>query len=148
MDKCSSCRTALFPFSPRQVRIAMVFVWLSRWAREAAADCCELERINLVVTIATTFSTELRATLDRPQTRQVCNLSATIPAMMTDPATAIKREVLQLIELQIETLRREGCLTDFDLKQYNARSGEITRLYQELDRIGRMRFDLQSARAS
>ena len=28
--------------------------------------------------------------------------------MMTDPATVIKREVLQLVELQIETLRREG----------------------------------------
>ncbi len=28
--------------------------------------------------------------------------------MMTDPASAMKLEVLQLIELQIETLRREG----------------------------------------
>jgi hypothetical protein len=48
--------------------------------------------------------------------------------MMTDPASAIKREVLQLIELQIETLRREGRLTDSDLEQYRARSGEIFRL--------------------
>lgn len=68
--------------------------------------------------------------------------------MMTDPASATKREVLQLIELQIETLRREGRLTDSDLEQYRARSGEISRLYQELDRIGRTRFDLGSARAS
>ena len=68
--------------------------------------------------------------------------------MMTDPASAIKREVLQLIELQIETLRREGRLTDSDLEQYRARSCEISRLYQELDRIGRTRFDLRSARAS
>jgi hypothetical protein len=68
--------------------------------------------------------------------------------MMTDAASAIKRDALQLIELQIETLRREGCLTDSDLEQYRARSGEISRLYQELDRIGRARFDLRSARAS
>jgi hypothetical protein len=68
--------------------------------------------------------------------------------MMTDPASAIKREALQLIELQIETLRRDGRLTDSDLEQYRARSGEIFGLCQELDRIGRTRFDLRSARAS
>lgn len=34
--------------------------------------------------------------------------------MLTDPATAIKREVLLLVELQIETLRREGRLTECD----------------------------------
>jgi len=68
--------------------------------------------------------------------------------MMTDPSSDIKREVLQLVELQIETLRRDGHLTDSDLEQYRARSGEISRLYQELDRIGRTRFDLRSARAS
>jgi hypothetical protein len=68
--------------------------------------------------------------------------------MMTDPASGIKREVLQLIELQIETLRREGRLTDSDLEQYRARSGEISRLYQELDRMGRTRVDWQFARAS
>lgn len=67
---------------------------------------------------------------------------------MTDPASGIKREVLQLIELQIETLRREGRLTDSDLEQYRARSGEISRLYLELDRIGRTRVNWQFARAS
>lgn len=35
-------------------------------------------------------------------------------SMLTDPATAIKREVLLLVELQIETLRREGRLTECD----------------------------------
>jgi len=60
--------------------------------------------------------------------------------MMTDPATAIKREVFQLIDLQIETLRREGCLTDRDLDEYRMRSGEITRLYREIDRIVRSRI--------
>jgi hypothetical protein len=68
--------------------------------------------------------------------------------MMTDPSSGIKREVLQLIELQIETLRREGRLTDSDLEQYRARSGEISRLYQELDRIGRTRVNWRFARAS
>jgi hypothetical protein len=68
--------------------------------------------------------------------------------MVTDPASAIKRVVLQLIELQIETLRRDGRLTDSDLEQYRAQAGEISRLYQELDRIGRTRFDLRFARAS
>jgi len=68
--------------------------------------------------------------------------------MMTDPASGIKREVLQLIELQIETLRRAGRLTDSDLEQYRARSGEISRLYLELDRMGRTRVNWQFARAS
>lgn len=57
--------------------------------------------------------------------------------MMTDPAAAIKRDVFQLIDLQIETLRRGGRLTDCDLDDYRTRFGEITRLYRELDRIGR-----------
>jgi len=60
--------------------------------------------------------------------------------MMTDPATAIKREVFQLIDLQIETLRREGRPTDCDLDDCRTRSGEITRLYREIDRIGRDRI--------
>jgi len=68
--------------------------------------------------------------------------------MMTDPASDIKREVLHLVEVQIETLRRDGHLTDSDLEQYRTRSGEISRLYQEFDRIGRTRFDLRSGRAT
>lgn len=68
--------------------------------------------------------------------------------MMTDPASAIKREVFQLIELQIETMRRDGHLTDSDLEMFRARCGEITRLYRELDRIGRTRVEWPSARAS
>jgi hypothetical protein len=68
--------------------------------------------------------------------------------MMTDPASAIKREVFHLIELQIETLKREGRLTDSDLEQYRARSGEIARLYRELDCIGRTGSGWRLARAS
>ena len=70
--------------------------------------------------------------------------------MMTDPATAIKREVFQLVDQQIETLRREGHLTDSDLDQFRLRSGRISYLYQEHDRIVRSRVSplLRLARAS
>src|SRR5579859_560600 len=61
-------------------------------------------------------------------------------AMMTDPATAIKREVFQLIDQQIEILRQEGRLTDSDLDQLRLRSGRISELYQELDRVVRSRI--------
>ena len=57
--------------------------------------------------------------------------------MVTDPASAIKREVFQLVELQIDTLRREGCLTASDLVDYHTRSEKITELYHQIDRIGR-----------
>jgi hypothetical protein len=60
--------------------------------------------------------------------------------MMTDPATAIKHEVFQLIDQQIEMLRQEGCLTDSDLDQFRQRSGRISNLYQELDHIVRSRM--------
>lgn len=61
-------------------------------------------------------------------------------AMMTDPATAIKREVFQLIDQQIEILRREGRLTDSDLDQLHLRAGRISDLYQQHDRIVRRRI--------
>ena len=61
-------------------------------------------------------------------------------SMMTDPATAIKREVFQLIDQQIETLRGEGHLTDSDLDQFRLRSGKISDLYQQHDRILRSRI--------
>ena len=41
--------------------------------------------------------------------------------MMTDPATAIKRQVFQLVELQIEILRQEGRLSDSALTETLAR---------------------------
>jgi hypothetical protein len=60
--------------------------------------------------------------------------------MMTDAATAIKREVFQLIDQQIEILRQEGHLTDSDLDQFRLRSGRISDLYQQLDCIVRNRM--------
>jgi uncharacterized protein (UPF0276 family) len=68
--------------------------------------------------------------------------------MMTDPASAIKHEVFQLVELQIETFRQEGRLSDSVLVEYRARSERIAELYQEIDRIVRARFGSRSLRAS
>jgi hypothetical protein len=55
-----------------------------------------------------------------------------------------------LVDQQIETLRREGHLTDSDLDQFRLRSGKISDLYQEHDRIVRSRISplLRLARAS
>jgi hypothetical protein len=68
--------------------------------------------------------------------------------MMTDPASAVRREVFQLVELQIETLRQEGRLSESALFEYHARSEKITELYHEIDRVVRARFDWRSVRAS
>jgi hypothetical protein len=70
--------------------------------------------------------------------------------MTTDPASAIKREVLQLIDLQIETLKQESSLDSSQLLEYQARSAKIRTLYSELDRIGRPRaeFEFGVGRAS
>ena len=57
--------------------------------------------------------------------------------MTADPASVIKREVLQLIDLQIEMLKTESSLDSSQLMDYQARSARIRRLYAELDRIGR-----------
>jgi len=41
--------------------------------------------------------------------------------MITDKVSPIKREVLQLIDLQIETLKQRSSLDSFQLKDYQAR---------------------------
>jgi hypothetical protein len=68
--------------------------------------------------------------------------------MMADPASAIKREVHQLVDRQIETLRQPACLTTSDLSDYRVRSETITRLYGELDQIRRALFERPLRRAS
>jgi hypothetical protein len=68
--------------------------------------------------------------------------------MMTDPASAVRREGFQSVELQIETVRQEGRLSDAALIEYHARSEKITELYHEIDRVVRARFDWRSVRAS
>jgi hypothetical protein len=82
--------------------------------------------------------------------RRLATISPRRISMMTDPATVIKREVFHLINQQIETLRRDGHLTDTDLDQFRLRSGRISDLYQEHDRIVRSRISplLRLARAS
>ena len=68
--------------------------------------------------------------------------------MMTDPASAIKREVHQLIDLQIQTLRQLSSLNTSGLLDYRVRSNKLTVLYQELDQIRRASFKGQLRRAS
>jgi hypothetical protein len=48
--------------------------------------------------------------------------------MITDSASGIKREVLQLIDLQIETLKQDSSLDSFQLQDYQARSERIQQL--------------------
>ncbi len=60
--------------------------------------------------------------------------------MVTDPASDIRHEVLQLIQLQIDTLRLESSLTSSQLWEYHSRAQRITTLYRELDRIRRDRI--------
>ena len=66
---------------------------------------------------------------------------------MTQPAFAIKREVCQLVDRQIEALRQPTSLSSSDLGDYHARSEKITTLYRELDRIATTSF-WESRRAS
>jgi hypothetical protein len=67
--------------------------------------------------------------------------------MITEPASAIKRDVLQLIDLQIATLRQESSLDSSQLKDFRARSKRLRELYGELDRIGRARSKAESLSA-
>ena len=60
--------------------------------------------------------------------------------MVTDPASGIRHEVQQLIQLQIETLRLESSLTSSQLWEYHSRAHRITTLYRELDQIRRDRI--------
>ena len=70
--------------------------------------------------------------------------------MITEPATDIKREVLQLVDLQIATLRQDSSLDSSLLQDFRARSKRLRELYEELDRIGRgrSRAEFRSAIAS
>jgi len=68
--------------------------------------------------------------------------------MMTDPAFAIKHEVHQLVDRQIETLRQSSGLTTSDLSNYRERSQKITTLYRELDRMRRANLERPLPRAS
>jgi hypothetical protein len=64
--------------------------------------------------------------------------------MMTDPAFAIQNQVQQLVDVQIDTLRKPSSLTPSELEEYRSRSERITTLYQELDLIAKKRFRARS----
>ena len=55
---------------------------------------------------------------------------------MTTPANAIRDEVWELIQSQIETFGQQSRLTTSDLSECHYRAERIRRLGQELDRIG------------
>jgi hypothetical protein len=57
--------------------------------------------------------------------------------MMTTPASAIKAEVQELIEVQIEAFGRPSRLTPSQLSECRWRVERIRQLGQELDRICR-----------
>ena len=54
--------------------------------------------------------------------------------MMTDPASAVQREVHQLVDSLILTLR-QSALTEMDLLEYRDRAERIQNLYSVRDRI-------------
>lgn len=68
--------------------------------------------------------------------------------MLTDPASALKHEVHQLVDLQIQTLKQPSALTSSQLHDYKLRSEKIRLLYRELDRIGCARIGFKSGKAS
>jgi hypothetical protein len=56
----------------------------------------------------------------------------------------LKREVIQLIDLQPATLSQPSSLDSFPLQDFRARSERLRKLYEELDRIGRARSRAES----
>ena len=53
---------------------------------------------------------------------------------MTEPASAIKRELEELIQMQIGLLRRERALSIHEISEYQDRAARIKSLTAELDR--------------
>jgi hypothetical protein len=56
--------------------------------------------------------------------------------MMTTPASAIKNEILELIQVQIEIFGQPAPLTSVELKECRRRAERIKLLGRELDRFG------------
>jgi len=68
---------------------------------------------------------------------------------MTTPASAIRDEVCELIDVQIETFGQPSPLTPSELTECHYRAERIKLLGQELDRVGRMTIvDERFGRAS
>jgi hypothetical protein len=60
----------------------------------------------------------------------------------------MQREVDQLIDLQITTLKQESSLSSAQLREYHLRSEKIQTLCEELDRIKRSELASKFANAS
>jgi len=84
----------------------------------------------------------------RPGTQDGLECFPEVATTMTDPAFAIKNEVQQLVDVQIDTLRKPALLTSSELDEYRSRSERITMLYRKLDLIARKRFSFQSQTAA
>ena len=67
--------------------------------------------------------------------------------MTTDPAPPIKRELDQLIALQIQTLKRDSSLTSPELSDHRRRSEKLRTLCRELDRIASRNATLSTEKA-
>lgn len=55
--------------------------------------------------------------------------------MIMDSTSVKKREVLHLVDFQIEILKQQSSLDSSELHEYQARSDRILELYEELDRV-------------
>ena len=55
---------------------------------------------------------------------------------MTSPATAIKTEIRELIDVQIQVFGQPSPLTPFDLEEFRRRAERIKSLGQKLDQVG------------
>jgi len=62
---------------------------------------------------------------------------------MTEPAAAIRNEVLRLVDAQLRIFTRRSSLNDLDLLEHNVLANRIRGLYGQLDGIG-----AESARTS
>ena len=68
---------------------------------------------------------------------------------MTAPANAIKDEMRELIDVQVETFGQSSPLTPSELSEFRYRAERIRLLGQELDRIGmRVILDQRIGRAA
>jgi len=67
-------------------------------------------------------------------------------SVMTSPATAIKTEIRQLIDLQIQVFGQPASLTPFELEDCRRRIEKINSLGRELDQIGITTIQLEDWR--
>jgi hypothetical protein len=52
---------------------------------------------------------------------------------MTQPASAIRNEVFQLMDVQLSIFTQRSSLNDLDLLELHVRAGRIKELFEELD---------------